>query len=223
MYTKVVASKIATNLGVHVAVVNGNHPRRIIDILQYTAKNRVDVATSNNEPDVLPPTSGLPDALETQDCGGNLSNESKPEAGLSKQGGGSCDDIISDENSEDAGAFEKNLQTKIRGGVTPNKVSDASEGCHFIAQNDQKHTRPFSQHHKHHPRNTERMQHNQQRELPERVSEGGQLKSDVWKRSEFSFRLPRKDTFKEPPFIGMMMQKSVWSGCGFVSAGLRTY
>ncbi|PHJ20612.1 glutamate 5-kinase domain-containing protein [Cystoisospora suis] len=39
MYTKVVASKIATNVGVHVAISNGQHPERILDILQYAERS----------------------------------------------------------------------------------------------------------------------------------------------------------------------------------------
>lgn len=39
MYTKVVASKIATNVGVHVAISNGQHPERILDILKYAERS----------------------------------------------------------------------------------------------------------------------------------------------------------------------------------------
>ncbi|PFH36640.1 glutamate 5-kinase domain-containing protein [Besnoitia besnoiti] len=35
MHTKIIASKLATNVGVHVAISNGQHPERILDILAY--------------------------------------------------------------------------------------------------------------------------------------------------------------------------------------------
>ena len=41
MYTKVVASKIATNLGVHVGIVNGAHPERVVDMLDFVAEHLI--------------------------------------------------------------------------------------------------------------------------------------------------------------------------------------
>ncbi|KFH08973.1 glutamate 5-kinase domain-containing protein [Toxoplasma gondii MAS] len=39
MYTKVIASKIATNVGVHVAISNGKYPERILDMLEYARRS----------------------------------------------------------------------------------------------------------------------------------------------------------------------------------------
>ncbi|CBZ50947.1 glutamate 5-kinase, related [Neospora caninum Liverpool] len=39
MYTKVIASKIATNVGVHVAISNGKYPERILDMLEYARQS----------------------------------------------------------------------------------------------------------------------------------------------------------------------------------------
>ncbi|KAL8271193.1 hypothetical protein Esti_004854 [Eimeria stiedai] len=41
IHTKVVASKIATNLGVHVGIVHGAFPERVLDVFDYVARNLV--------------------------------------------------------------------------------------------------------------------------------------------------------------------------------------
>ncbi|KEP62171.1 UNVERIFIED_CONTAM: glutamate 5-kinase domain-containing protein [Hammondia hammondi] len=44
MYTKVIASKIATNVGVHVAISNGKYPERILDMLEYARRSEATPA-----------------------------------------------------------------------------------------------------------------------------------------------------------------------------------
>ncbi|KAL8442706.1 hypothetical protein Emed_007208 [Eimeria media] len=62
IHTKVVASKIATNLGVHVGIVHGAHPERILDVFNYVAHNILPPSSAASPAPTPHPTPAQPTA-----------------------------------------------------------------------------------------------------------------------------------------------------------------